>query len=78
MVIRVSNVEIPSAFIFYLRIFHYFSYSTLPFRWKKNVNFKRSSVENPGIFITKARCLKNDWQRLLLAISGHGLNVQKM
>lgn len=76
MVMRVSNVAIPSAFI-YLGIFHYVAI------WvKKNVNFKRNSVENPGFFIIKARYQKkldiSDLQRLLLVIIGHDLNVQNM
>ena len=76
MVMRVSNVAIPSAFI-YLGIFDYVAI------WvKKNVNFKRNSVENPGSFITKARYQKkldiSDLQRLLLVIIGHDINVQNM
>lgn len=62
MVMRVSNAEISSAFI-YLGIFHYVAL------WvKKNVNFKRNSVENPGFLIQKLDIKKkldiSDWQRL--------------
>ena len=53
MVMRVSNTEIPSAFI-YLGIFYYVAL------WiKKNVNFKRNSVENPGFFKYKIQISKN-------------------
>ena len=49
---RVSNAEIPSAFI-YLGIFYYVAL------WvKKNVNFKRNSVENPGFFKYKSQISK--------------------
>lgn len=76
MVMRVSNAEIPSAFI-YLGIFHYVAL------WvKKNVNFKRNSVENPIFLIQKLDIKKkldiSDWQRLLLVIIGHDLNVQNI